>query len=245
MIQETVCSHPGVCCCCHWPARSRPPYFACLPLPATAVSLKNFQVHAVRIFHEDRVRASAEVHDLSIGGDDIRSGRLHLTDGGGLIIDLDGHRGRARVANAQMELGARNAAELSELDRQPAGRESRPTACEIRSLQARRPIAASPDPWSTRKNLSAQSPASRCKTRVSHRRFPWCKRVKRDAHFPPAHPPQGFPGSVEGRSHPDRAARQSGLCPFAVAISTGAPPVVTMGALAFLAFASAPSMSRT
>src|SRR5665213_301342 len=76
---------------------------------------KNLQVHAVRILHEDRMCTSAEVHDLSVGGDDIHSRCLHLTDGGGFIVDLNAQRGRARVANTQVERSARNAAQLREL----------------------------------------------------------------------------------------------------------------------------------
>ncbi len=80
-------------------------------------ALKDFQVHAVWILHEDGMGASAEVHDLSVGGDDIRTGGLQLADGGRLIVNLDAQRRRAWVANAQVELGARKAPELGELDR--------------------------------------------------------------------------------------------------------------------------------
>ena len=61
------------------------------------------------------VGAAAEVHYLAVGGNQMDSRCLHLRNHSVEINHFYGHRRRAGVADAQVELGAGHAAKLGEL----------------------------------------------------------------------------------------------------------------------------------
>src|SRR5579883_1072676 len=78
--------------------------------------LKHFNIHAVWIFYKNGVSAAAKIHNLGVGGDHMNARGLHLGYHAVEVNHLNRHGGRARVADAQMELGARHAAKLSEFN---------------------------------------------------------------------------------------------------------------------------------
>src|SRR5690349_19017687 len=79
-------------------------------------AFEDFDVHAIRIFDEDGVGAAAEVHNLTVGRNDVSAGCLELSNHAFEVDHLDRHRRCAGVADPQVKTGARHTAKFSELD---------------------------------------------------------------------------------------------------------------------------------